>query len=364
LGTGSLRAPFLKFRHINFGPRVARQHRITAISSSGPKKSPLTSADALGKADIVSARRVLDHAKGGLDALAAGLGDSFIAALYILSKVAGRTIVSGVGKSGHVGRKIAATLASTGTPAFFVHAAESSHGDLGMIAAGDAVLAISNSGETPELSDLLSYTRRFGIPLIAITSHPGSTLAAAADVALILPNVGEAGALGLAPTTSTTLMIALGDAIAVALLERRGFTADDFKVFHPGGQLARKLYKVQDLMHTGDELPLVKAATPMSDVVLVMTKKTFGVAGVTDDAGRLVGIVTDGDLRRYIGGDLFKLTASDVMTKAPKATSQSILAVEAMRRMNEWKITSVFVVENEKPVGILRMHDILRAGAL
>jgi len=335
--------------------RRARQHRITAISSTDSNT---------GKADIASARRVLEHAKGGLDALAASLGDNFVAALDILSRVTGRTIVSGMGKSGHVGRKIAATFASTGTPAFFVHAAEASHGDLGMIAPGDAVLAISNSGETPELSDLLSYTRRFGIPLIAITSRAGSTLAEAADVALLLPNVGEAGALALAPTTSTTLMIALGDAIAVALLERRGFTADNFKVFHPGGQLGRKLYKVQDLMHTGDELPLVKPTTPMSDVVLVMTKKTFGVAGVVDDSGRLIGIVTDGDLRRYIGGDLFKLKASDVMTKAPKSTSQNILAAEAMRRMNEWKITSVFVAENEKPVGILRMHDILRAGAL
>ncbi len=331
-----------------------------------PNTSHLKSADAPGKAeaDIASARRVLEHAKGGIDALAAGLGDNFVAALDILSRVTGRAIVSGMGKSGHVGRKIAATLASTGTPAFFVHAAEASHGDLGMIAAGDAVLAISNSGETPELSDLISYTRRFGIPLIAITSRAGSSLAEAADVALLLPNVGEAGALGLAPTTSTTLMIALGDAIAVALLERRGFTADDFKVYHPGGQLGRKLYKVQDLMHAGDELPLVKAATPMSDVILVMTKKTFGVAGVVDEAARLVGIVTDGDLRRHIGGELFKLSAADVMTKAPKTTGQNILAAEAMRRMNEWKITSVFVVEDNKPVGILRMHDILRAGAL
>ena len=269
-----------------------------------------------------------------------------------------------MGKSGHIGRKIAATLASTGTPAFFVHAAEASHGDLGMIASGDAVLALSNSGDTPELADLISYTRRYGIPLIGITSRAGSALAEAADARLILPNVGEACPLGLAPTTSTTLMIALGDALAVALLERRGFTADNYKVFHPGGQLGRKLFKVEDLMHTGAELPLVEPSTPMSEVVLVMTQKTFGVAGVVDGGGRLVGIVTDGDLRRHIGGDLFKLTAGNIMTKWPKTTGRNILAAEAMRRMNDWKITSVFVVEDEKPVGIIRMHDILRAGAL
>jgi len=336
-----------------------------SISSTVPKtpsQTPSVKA-ANPAADVASARRVLDHAKAGLDVLGAGLGASFIAALDILSKVTGRVIVSGMGKSGHVGHKIAATFASTGTPAFFVHAAEASHGDLGMIAASDAVLAISNSGETPELADLISYTRRFGIPLVAITSRARSSLAEAADAALLLPDVGEACPLGLAPTTSTTLMLALGDAIAVALLERRGFTADDFKVFHPGGQLGRKLFKVEDLMHTGDELPLVTPATSMSDVVLVMTKKTFGVAGVID-GGQLAGIVTDGDLRRHITGDLFKLTAGDIMTKAPKTTGRNILAAEALRRMNEWKVTSVFVVENNKPVGILRMHDILRAGAV
>ena len=314
-------------------------------------------------ADLASARRVLEHARGGLEALAQNLGDPFVAALDRLAGVTGRVIVSGVGKSGHVGRKIAATMASTGTPAFFVHAGEASHGDMGMIAAGDAVIAISNSGEAGELRDLVAYTRRFGIPLIAITSRPGSMLAQDADVVLVLPPVGEACPLGLAPTTSTTLTIALGDALAVALLERRGFTADDYKVFHPGGQLGRKLYKVEDLMHGGEELPLVPPGTPMSDVVLVMTQKTFGVAGVVDQAGRLVGIVTDGDLRRHIA-DLLRHTAADIMTKAPKFVSRTMLAAEAMRRMNEWKITSVFVVDNGKPVGILRMHDILRAGAV
>ncbi len=308
---------------------------------------------------------MFDYARAGLDALSTGLGAEFIAALDIFSGVVGRVIVTGVGKSGHIGRKIAATLASTGTPAFFVHAGEASHGDLGMITKGDAVLAISNSGEAHELHDILSYAKRFDIPIVAITSKGASTLAKAATVALLLPPVPEVCSMGLeAPTTSTTMTLAMGDALAVALLERHGFTTDDYKVFHPGGQLGRKLYKVADLMHGGEELPLVKPATPMSEVVLVMTKKTFGVAGVISDAGDLIGIVTDGDLRRHIGGDLFKLTAADVMTKSPKSTGPNILAVEAMRRMNDWKITSVFVVENAKPVGILRMHDILRAGAL
>jgi arabinose-5-phosphate isomerase len=330
------------------------------------KASHATSAipAASGASDhVAAARQVLDHAKVGIDALSAGLGANFSAAVEVLAKVTGRVIVSGMGKSGHVGTKIAATLASTGTPAFFVHAAEASHGDLGMIGAGDAVLALSNSGETPELADLISYTRRFGIPLVAITGKARSSLGSAADVLLLLPDVGESCPLGLAPTTSTTLMMCLGDALAVALLERRGFTADDFKVFHPGGKLGRGLYKVEDLMHTGDELPLVTPSAPMSEVVPYMTSKTFGVAGVTDDAGRLIGIVTDGDLRRHIG-TLLSMTAGDVMTRAPKSTSRAILAAEALRRMNEWKVGCVFVVEDEKPVGILRLHDVLRAGAV
>ncbi len=298
----------------------------------------------------------------GLEALGQNLGEAFCAGIDVLSKVTGRVIVSGVGKSGHVGRKIAATLASTGTPAFFVHAGEASHGDMGMIAPGDAVIAISNSGEAGELRDVVAYTRRFGIPLIAITSRPQSTLAQGADVVLTLPPVGEACAIVEAPTTSTTLTLALGDALAVALLERRGFTPDDYKIFHPGGHLGRKLYKVEDLMHGVDELPLVAPDAPMSDVVLVMTQKTFGVAGVIDAQGHLIGIVTDGDLRRHIAGNLFSLTAADVMTRTPKFAARNILAAEALRRMNEWKITSVFVVDDYKPVGILRMHDVLRAG--
>ena len=330
-------------------------------ASTPLRKAPAKAASAAD--NIASGRRVLDHAKDGLSALSAGLGAAFSDAVEIFAKVTGRVVVSGMGKSGHVGHKIAATLASTGTPAFFVHAAEASHGDLGMIAAGDAVLAISNSGETPELADLVSYTRRFAIPLVAITSRPKSTLGEAADVLLALPDVGEACPLGLAPTTSTTLTIALGDALAVALLERRGFTAEDYKTLHPGGKLGRKLLKVSELMHSGDELPLVKPSMPMSEVVPYMTSKTFGVAGVIDGAGNLIGVVTDGDLRRHIA-NLLSLTAADVMTKTPKSLGPSILAAEAMRRMNEWKVTSVFVVDEAKPVGVLRMHDIVRAGAV
>lgn len=333
----------------------------TASRAAAVSKASATAPGGLDH--VAAARKVLDHAKHGIDALSASLGEPFSAAVEILAKVSGRVIVSGMGKSGHVGSKIAATLASTGTPAFFVHAAEASHGDLGMIGAGDAVLALSNSGETPELADLISYTRRFAIPLVAITGRARSSLGGAADVVLVLPGVGESCPLGLAPTTSTTLMMCLGDALAVALLERRGFTADDFKVFHPGGKLGCGLYKVADLMHTGDELPLVKPNAPMAEVVPYMTSKTFGVAGVIDDAGKLIGIVTDGDLRRHIGS-LLSMTAGDVMTKAPRSTSRGILAAEALRRMNEWKVGCVFVVENEQPVGILRLHDVLRAGAV
>ena len=338
-----------------------RGPRLKTMSKTSPLAKAATASTT--QSDIACARQVLDHAAGGLKALGDGLGSAFTGALDVFSRVTGRVIVSGVGKSGHVGRKIAATLASTGTPAYFVHAGEASHGDMGMITKNDAVLAISNSGEAGELRDIIGYTRRFGIPLVAITTRAGSSLAQGADVALLLPDVGEACPLGLAPTTSTTLTMALGDAIAVALLERRGFTADDYKVFHPGGQLGRKLFKVEELMHIGDQLPLVQADAPMTEVVPYMTSKTFGVAGVVDSDGKLIGIVTDGDLRRHIGS-LLSMSAGDVMTKAPKSTSRAMLAVEALRRMNEWKVGCVFVVENEKPVGILRLHDVLHAGAV
>ena len=311
---------------------------------------------------IAAAKRVFKLAAEGIGALSASMGADFAAGVDVLLAIKGRVIVSGMGKSGHVGHKIAATLASTGTPAFFVHAAEASHGDLGMITNDDAVLALSNSGETTELSDLIAYTRRFGIKLIAITSKRASSLGSAADIVLELPNASEACPLGLAPTTSTTMMLSLGDALAVALLERRGFTAEDFNVFHPGGKLGRKLLKVKDLMHVGDELPLVGPAASMPETILVMTNKTFGIAGVVDN-GKLVGVVTDGDLRRHMQSDLMKKTAADIMSKNPRTAQGGILAEEAIRLMNEWKVACLFVVENSKPVGIVRLHDILRAGA-
>ncbi|MDX2222169.1 MAG: KpsF/GutQ family sugar-phosphate isomerase [Rhodospirillaceae bacterium] len=318
---------------------------------------------AAGTDSIASARRVFDLAAEGIAALSASLGREFSACIELLAAAAGRVIVSGMGKSAHVGHKLAATLASTGTPAFFVHAAEASHGDLGMIADGDVVIALSNSGETAELADLIAYTRRYGIKLVAITGARASTLGQAADIVLELPRVAEACPLGMAPTTSTTQMIALGDAIAVALMERRGFTHDDYKALHPGGKLGRRLLKVSDLMHTGAELPLVGPATALPDTILEMTRKTFGIAGVVD-GGKLVGVVTDGDLRRHMSAALFTRTAGDIMSRAPKTTTGGVLAAEALRLMNEWKVACLFVVEAGRPVGIVRLHDILRAGAV
>jgi arabinose-5-phosphate isomerase len=312
-------------------------------------------------ADIASARRVLKAEASALDALAQSLGTAFVAALDALAGAGGRVVVSGMGKSGHVARKIAATLASTGTPAFFVHPGEASHGDLGMIMPGDAVVALSNSGETPELGDIVAYTRRFEIPLVAITSRDGSTLANAADVALILPPVPEACPMGLAPTTSTTLMLALGDALAVALLERRNFTAADFKVFHPGGKLGQRLLKAADLMHGGDGVPVVAPDAAMTEVLLVMTGKRLGCAGVVE-AGKLIGIITDGDLRRHLQGDLLSQDARAVMTAAPKTVPPTMLAAEALRIMNAKSITTLFVVEDGRPVGVLHVHDLLRSG--
>lgn len=314
-------------------------------------------------ADLDRARRVLAAEAAGLAALAASLDHRFAAALNLLAGATGRVVVSGMGKSGHVGRKIAATLASTGTPALFVHPAEASHGDLGMIDPRDAVLALSNSGETPELADLVAYTRRFGIPLVAITSQAASTLATAADVALVLPPAEEACPLGLAPTTSTTMALALGDAIAVALLERRGFTAEQFSVFHPGGKLGKRLLRVADLMHTQAELPLAPVEAPMSAVVVTIAAHRFGCAGLVDAAGRLAGIITDGDLRRHMDDGLLGRAAAAIMTRAPKTIAATALAAEAVRLMNEKKITVLFVPDDQhRPVGILHLHDCLRAG--
>ncbi len=313
--------------------------------------------------DIEAARRVLATEIAGLTALAKSLDRAFVDAIDALAGAKGRVIVTGMGKSGHIARKIAATLASTGTPALFVHPGEASHGDLGMIAPGDAVIALSNSGDTAELADLLAYTRRFRIPLIAMTRRSESALAEAADVALVLPASAEACSLGLAPTTSTTMMLALGDAIAVALLERKGFSTEDFQALHPGGQLGRQLLRVADIMHEGASVPLVRRGTSMADTILIITAKSFGCAGVTDEAERLIGIVTDGDLRRHMGEALLAERVETVMTPTPKTIRPQALAAEALGQMNAQAITSLFVVDDAwHPLGILHIHDCLRAG--
>lgn len=312
---------------------------------------------------VAAGLRVLQSEIEGLQALSGALGASFAEAVGVLRAVSGRVIVTGMGKSGHVGRKIAATLASTGTPAQFVHPGEASHGDLGMITSRDAVAALSKSGETTELADLVVYTRRFDIPLIAITGEASSTLARAADVALILPDAEEACPNGLAPTTSTTMTLALGDALSVALMELSGFSTLEFKKFHPGGKLGAQLMSVRELMHGGTELPLVRPDTHMSDAIVMMTEKRFGCVGVTGADGGLVGIITDGDLRRHMSSNLLQQLARDVMTPSPKTVHPSLLAAEATKLLNTSKITSLFVEEDGLPVGILHIHDLLRVGA-
>ena len=314
--------------------------------------------------DIEVARGVLAAEAAGLRALAASLDRRFADAVDRLGACTGRVVVSGMGKSGHVGRKIAATLASTGTPALFVHPGEASHGDLGMIVPGDAVLALSNSGETAELADLVAHARRFGLPLVAITRQADSALARAADVLLLLPAAPEACPMGLAPTTSTTMQLALGDALAVALLTRRGFTATDFSQFHPGGKLGAQLRRVSDLMHTGDALPLADAASPMDRALLVMTGKGFGCLGALDASGRLAGVLTDGDLRRAMGPDLLGRRVVDVMNPAPRTIGPDALAADALRLMGGPRpVTSLFVLDgNGRPAGLLHVHDLLRAG--
>ncbi|MBL6939650.1 MAG: KpsF/GutQ family sugar-phosphate isomerase [Alphaproteobacteria bacterium] len=321
--------------------------------------------------DLAAARRVLKHATEALDALGESLNGDFSRAIDAILAVEGRVIVSGMGKSGHVARKIAATLASTGTPALFLHPAEASHGDLGMVTRADAVLMLSNSGETAELADIITYVRRLAIPLIGMANNPESKLLQASDVSLLLPKSQEACPMGLAPTTSTTMMLALGDALAVALMERRGFSADQYRDFHPGGSLGKKLIRVGDIMHKEEELPLVAPDARMRDVLIVMTSARFGIAGyagVVDKKGALLGIITDGDLRRNMAPDLLDKLARDVMTANPKTVSPDILASEALTFMNAKppKVTYLFVVdptdESRKPVGFLSVHDILRAG--
>lgn len=328
----------------------------------GTAEVSASTADADAAADVDVGRRVLRTESEALAALGASLGADFVAALDTLAGIDGRVIVAGIGKSGHIARKIAATLASTGTPAFFVHPAEASHGDLGMLTRADALLALSNSGETAELADLVAYATRNEIPMVALTSRADSTLARAARVALIYPGDSEACPMGLAPTTSTTLALGLGDALAVALLERRGFSADDFQVLHPGGQLGRRLLKVSDLMHSGDGVPVLGADETMAEAMVVMTAKSLGCLAVVDDRGVLLGIITDGDLRRHMSADLLSMPTGTVMTRGPKTVGPDMLASEALRIMNEKSITNLFVVENDRPIGVVHVHDCLRAG--
>ncbi len=313
---------------------------------------------------LTTGRQVISREADALEKLAASLGDSFSQAVELMQNTTGRVIVSGMGKSGHIGRKIAATLASTGTPAFFVHPAEASHGDLGMMTREDVVLVLSNSGETPELADVIAYTRRFSIPMIGIASKADSTLLRQCDIAILLPDAKEVCPMGLAPTTSTTMTLALGDALSVALMEHQKITPERYHDFHPGGKLGARLSKVRDLMHV--DLPLVAENTNMGEALLVISQKGFGVVGVRAQNGDLAGVITDGDLRRHMKG-LLDLTAKDVMTVSPRTIHPDALAQEAVAVMNDGKITCLFVVDpsnGQRAVGILHIHDCLRAGVV
>ncbi|PCD76447.1 KpsF/GutQ family sugar-phosphate isomerase [Pseudothioclava arenosa] len=310
---------------------------------------------------LTTAREVIAIEAAGLAALGESLDGAFTEAVELILKARGRVIVSGMGKSGHIARKIAATLASTGTPAQFVHPAEASHGDLGMVTEDDVALVLSNSGETPELADLIAHTRRFSIPLIGVASRPESTLLRQADVALVLPHAAEACGTGVVPTTSTTMTLALGDALAVALMAHRGFTAAHFRAFHPGGKLGARLSKVADLMHA--DMPLVAEDTPMTEALLVMSQKGFGVVGVLDADERLAGIITDGDLRRHMAG-LLEHRVQEVMTRNPRSIAPDALAEAAVALMQEKKITCLFALKDDRPVGLIQIHDCLRAGVV
>ncbi|WP_417700078.1 KpsF/GutQ family sugar-phosphate isomerase [Pseudophaeobacter sp.] len=313
---------------------------------------------------LATARQVATDEARALDALAESFDHRFVAAAELILAATGRVIISGIGKSGHIGHKIAATLASTGTPAYFVHPAEASHGDLGMLSKGDVVLAISNSGEAPELANLLAFTRRFNIPLIGLSSKPESTLMTQADVQLQIPAMGEACGYGIVPSNSTTLTLAMGDALAIAIMKHRDFRPENFRDFHPGGKLGAQLSKVRDLMHGGDALPLVRQDTPMSEALIEISQKGFGVVGVTDDTGQILGIITDGDLRRHMDG-LLQKQANEVMTKQPTTIAPDALAEEAVAIMNLHKITCLFAIDpskGQRAEGLLHIHDCLRAG--
>jgi len=335
------------------GTRDKRTAKTSALAAASP---------------LASALRTVGLEADGLKALEAvlrtGMAEAFGCATALMAGAQGRVIVTGIGKSGHVGRKIASTLASTGTPAYFVHPTEASHGDLGMVTAKDVILALSWSGETAELGSIITYSRRFAVPLIAVTSREDSSLAKASEVVLLLPRAIEACPHGLAPTTSTTMQLVLGDCLAIALLEGKGFSASDFKAFHPGGQLGASLRHVSDIMHKGDALPVVREGTLMSEALVTMSEKSFGCLGVVDAKGRLAGIITDGDLRRKMGADLLRLRCADIMTARPKTIGPAALASAALEMLNAAKITSLFVVEAGKPVGIVHVHDLLRMGVV
>jgi arabinose-5-phosphate isomerase len=331
-----------------------------ARPASPERDDAMTTATSATAEEI--ARRVLATEAEALGTLAARLPGDFAAAVELVLETRGRVIVSGMGKSGHVGRKIAATLASTGTAAFFVHPAEASHGDLGMVTPDDVCVMISNSGETTELGDLIAHCARFGVPIIGISKREDSTLMRAARLRLTLPEMAEACAIGLAPTTSTTVTLALGDALAVALMERRNFRPEQFRTYHPGGKLGARLATARQLMHAGAAVPSVAADTPMSEVLIVMTARGFGVAGVLDAEGRLAGVITDGDLRRKMDG-LLDHTAGEVATPSPVTVGPETLAAEALAVMNQRAITALFVVDAAgRPEGVLHLHDCLRAG--
>jgi arabinose-5-phosphate isomerase len=344
-------------------PKVSRS---ADLAHSADQARSAGQAGERARIEIESALRTLDAEASGIGALVAaihdGLGRDFVAAVELIRAATGRVIVTGMGKSGHIGRKIAATLASTGTPAFFVHPGEASHGDLGMITAADVIMALSWSGETAELKDLIDYSRRFRIPLVAVTAARDSTLGNAADVILCLPQAREACPHNLAPTTSALMQLALGDALAIALLESRGFTALDYGVFHPGGRLGAMLKFVRDVMHTDDKMPLAGLGTPMSSAIVEMSAKSFGCVGITGPGGLLVGIITDGDLRRHMRADLLDALVDDIMTRGPKTVRPDQLVSEALELLNSSKITAVMVVEAGRPIGVVHLHDLLRAG--
>ncbi len=315
---------------------------------------------------IAIAKRVIDTEIEGLALLKASMNRDFDAVVSAVANLKGRLVCAGVGKSGHVARKIAATLASTGTPAQFVHPTEASHGDLGMINSDDAILILSKSGEAPELSDLIAYCHRFSITLIAMTANKNSVLGKAANLHLMIPDAPEACAETRAPTTSTTLQIALGDCLAVALIEKRGFTAKDFRNFHPGGKLGAMLKSVSDLMHKGDEVPRVFGKTSMSEVLLEMTQKRLGMTCVIDDNGKLIGIITDGDIRRRLADkDFFSQQAAQIMTKSPMTTKPDTLAADALALLNNAKRTVLIIADEDlMPLGVLHIHDLLSAGVV